>query len=964
MNSLKKIIFFLFLSGVVYGQSGESPSLAQQYFDEAIALRREAKFDAAIKKSMAAEQLFKEKEQWDKLIQTRNLQAWCTLSIGEFEEMKEIIEETQIIAKQKKLKNSLAVAEMHRCAGAQAIKVLGYDQAISLCKKGISVVESIDPDSKELGNHYNSLAIAYFFKSDWKKALDTYQLSLEIKRRHYPENSIEVAKAYNNIGIVYREMGQLDKAIDYYNKSLVIKRKILGPKHRSIAMTYNNISSIYKDMEDYQSSVDILEKALEIELETFGKENHYVLEKYGALSGSYTALKDYEKAHYYNNKLLALRESAPNKRSIIYGRSLKQAGTIYGKEKKFDLSFDYYLQAINTLLLNVKLKNKYDRPAETDLVPNRDLIYVLLERGKAFMAYYEVEQRQEWLENALLDFELASKTVDVLRNSFDEELSQIVLQQDALMVSESGIEVCHKLWKATSGDQYLEKAFSFSEKNKSIVLRSAIQAEEAIQYAGLPTTIIQKEKKLKKEVYQASKKVYRSANDDSNDEFSSDSLVAWKRNEFETKNTYQAFIAQLEKEYPDYYQLKYNSSFVSLADIQQKLTDDKTQFIEYFTGEENSYVFSVSKQKKSIHLIRNPEKVSKLLAEFVPMIKDKDLAGNQGNSKATFQEFSDLSAALFDLLLKPILAQQTGSIVLIPDGQLYSIPFDLLLTERVDNNSPVDYTALPYLLKKAATRYYNSASFYHHNESSTSNKKSTLIAFAPSYEGQENSLLASRDGFSSLAFAKKEVDNICALTGGKAMTGNAASKEEFLASAKDHKLLHLAMHAFTDDENPLHSGLIFTQRKKAEKEGILYAHELYDMKLNADLVVLSACNTGNGKLAKGEGTMSLARAFRHAGCPNILMSLWQADDETTEQVMNGFYKNLKEGKPKDKALQAAKLNYLEQSSRKAFPYYWGTFVLLGNEDAVDFSAPFGYFHWMMGGFVILLLAIYLLKRKI
>ncbi len=961
MNLLKKITLFLFLSTAAYSQAGEYSSLAQQYIDEAIALKREAKFDDAIKKAKAAEKEFSVQSQWEEVLRSRNLQAWCTLAIGEFEQIKHILDQSLAMVNEKGLKESFATADMYRCFGAQAAKVLAYDQSIIFCNKGIAIAKNIDPNAKELGSHYNALAISYFFKSDWKKALDTYFLSLEIKLKYYGENSIQVAKGYNNIGIVYREMGQLNKAIDYYDKSLAIKRRLLGPKHRSIAMTYNNMSSLYKDLEDYQSAVDILEKALKIELETFGKENHYVLEKYGALCGNYTALKNYEKAHFYNEKLLALRVAAPNKRSLFYGRSLKQAGTIYSKEKKFDLSFDHYLQAINVLIPSANLKTRYDHPEENKLVPNRDLIHVLLERGEAFMAYYEMEQKQKWLENALLDFQLASKTVDLLRNSFSEELSQIVLQKDALMVHEDGIEACYKLWKLTSDDQYLEQAFSFSEKNKSIVLRSTIQAEEAIQYAGLPTTIIQEETRLKKEIYQASKKIYSIEANSSVSQ--SDSMVAWKRNEFEAKNIYQAFIDQLEKDYPDYYQLKYNASFVSLKDIQQKLPDNKTQFIEYFIGEEKSYIFSATSQEKSMHLIDSPSDVSKLLAEFVPMIKDKNLAGNRGNSKVTFKAFNNLSTALFSKLLSPILEKETESIVLIPDGQLYSIPFDLLLTEHINTGGPVDYTALPYLLKKAATRYYNSASFYLQNETKKPNKNNTLIAFAPSYEGDENSLLASRDGFSSLAFAKKEVDNICALTGGKAMTGKAASKAEFLASAKDHKLLHLAMHAFTDDENPLQSGLIFTQQKKAEKEGILYAHELYDMKLNADLVVLSACNTGNGKLAKGEGTMSLARAFRHAGCPNILMSLWQADDETTEQVMNGFYKNLKAGKTKDKALQEAKLSYLAQSSRKAFPYYWGTFVLLGNEEAVDFSNATGYLYWLIGGSAILLLFSYFRQIK-
>jgi len=130
--------------------------------------------------------------------------------------------------------------------------------------------------------------------------------------------------------------------------------------------------------------------------------------------------------------------------------------------------------------------------------------------------------------------------------------------------------------------------------------------------------------------------------------------------------------------------------------------------------------------------------------------------------------------------------------------------------------------------------------------------------------------------------------------------------------------------------------LIFSDIDDEEEDNVLHNYELYNMNLPAEMVVLSACNTGSGRIEKGEGVMSLARGFRQAGVPNIVMSLWQADDESTSIIMQRFYELLKEGKEKDAALREAKLNYLSLN-RKSFPYFWSAFVLMGDDVAIKSS---------------------------
>ncbi len=210
---------------------------------------------------------------------------------------------------------------------------------------------------------------------------------------------------------------------------------------------------------------------------------------------------------------------------------------------------------------------------------------------------------------------------------------------------------------------------------------------------------------------------------------------------------------------------------------------------------------------------------------------------------------------------------------------------------------------------------------------------------------------ASASVFTSLKHTEQEARTIARLFHGVTFLRQAATADQFKKAAPEYNILHLALHAFTDDEDPTYSGLIFSENTTGTGSNILHAYELSNMSLNADLVVLSACNTGGGKLAKGEGVMSLARAFRHANCPNIVMSLWQADDEATGKIMADFYRGLKNGLRKDVALQQAKLNYLA-TNRKCFPYYWSEFVLLGGSDPISRPSSDLWLKWAMGLLVL------------
>jgi CHAT domain-containing protein len=196
-----------------------------------------------------------------------------------------------------------------------------------------------------------------------------------------------------------------------------------------------------------------------------------------------------------------------------------------------------------------------------------------------------------------------------------------------------------------------------------------------------------------------------------------------------------------------------------------------------------------------------------------------------------------------------------------------------------------------------------------------------------------------------------------------------ASESNFKKLAPDYGILHLAMHTLIDNQKPLYSKLVFSALDKgSQDDGLLNTYELFNLRLQGELAVLSACNTGTGRLERGEGIISLARGFFYAGIPSVVMTLWEIEDHSSADLMAYFYKNLKDGMPKDVALQQAKLSYLAKSDKlHSHPYFWAGFVNIGLPDPISASPPQQSWKWVLFTLPTLLLIIFgflFLKRRV
>jgi CHAT domain-containing protein len=244
-----------------------------------------------------------------------------------------------------------------------------------------------------------------------------------------------------------------------------------------------------------------------------------------------------------------------------------------------------------------------------------------------------------------------------------------------------------------------------------------------------------------------------------------------------------------------------------------------------------------------------------------------------------------------------------------------------------------------------------------------SDSKNFFAGFVSSGSEQTSNQVAVRDqNYSILQGAEFEVASITELFSSKFTIFSQANKADFIKYASDYKILHFAMHSSLNDQNPMMSVMVFS--KTDSTENLLTAIELYSMKLNSELAVLSACNTGVGQLHRGEGIMSFSRAFAYAGVPSAVISLWKVPDIATSKIMVSFYSHLKNGESKNKALQLARQDFVRNNPEMAHPFYWSGFILTGNAESISFPKSTGWL-WMLSLLALAVLAtLYVRRRKL
>jgi len=825
--------------------------------------------------------------------------------------------------------NSDKVAKYHRVTGLVYGELADNEQQVFHFEQSLAIQEKQSTlNFGDLGDLMVDIAEVYIRLSDYQEAYAYLEQAQNYYRQAPELMQGTEARLYEIWGLAAYKASKFEEAL----ANSEIAASLYG--QNTPAAVWHNIGAAHLGLQQYEEALSIANVALAMHEESnyiagiaFNKE---------LIATIYKKKQDFQLAERFYRESLVLRQEASNVNLDAYvANSYENLADLAQLRNASTEAITLYQQSIAQLIDQAEGLGLFENPViQGRLIRSRsDLVRVLDLKAQTYLSVYQREGGAHILGAALDAYDKIDTLLNQVRQGFQAGGSKYMLQEAIVPIYERAILAHLALHQESQAAEDLANAYRFAAKNKALILLEGLQDEKARTFADIPQKLIKQENKLKQDYYTLEASLIEA-------QFSPAEKAKQQDSLFQLKRRYDKLVAQLESDYPAYYDLKY--SFVeplSANELQAEL-DAKTLFVEYFVGDEYLFIFAISREGLQFFQQAKAADFEETIQTFRQILQLTDPTGQEAR-------FSAAAYRLYQYLLETPLANWGGTsplkrLKIIPDDRLLQLPFDVLLTASTTEG--LHARTAPYLLKKYAISYgySNQLAFGRKRDRKRIEKAhSPFAGFGLEYDdftfqGLAGSNLEQVGGkkrnMGRLKYSDDEVLEAAAILGGRTWVNQKATKAAFLENANRYGILHLAMHALVDNEQPLNSALIFS-RTADSSDFMLRAADLYSQRIEADLAVLSACNTGFGSLEKGEGIRSLARAFTYAGCNRLMATLWEAADHSTKDILLAFYKTAKASpsQPIDVLLQEAKLAYLETAPPTfTSPSYWAHLMILGD----------------------------------
>lgn len=827
-----------------------------------------------------------------------------------------------------------------------------YGEALAQLNIGYSLTDL--GELREAGEHYRRSLSLWQSASDWHGA----------------------ALAQTALGGVRSFFGEKQAALDLHREAVVLFRK-LGNR-RGEAAALNGIASVFEDMSEYEAALDNYERALRL-YEEIGNRDFAALDRL-YVGRVYYLLGDTARALDYYGQTLALSREVGNREIEAHG--LNGVGVVYdarGEKSKALEQFAHVLSLYSAL---------GNRRGQAYALNNMGRVYSALgEREKALECFRRAlpliraasDRRGEALillsnaqaERASGDIEASLAHVKESTRLVESLRSQVVSSElrTSYFASvhkhyELYIDLLMSLDRERPGQGYAAEALLVSERARARSLMESLAKEHGAGQQTGDATLVARERELQQQL--DAKAEYQAR------------LLGGKHAEGQAREVarelraltfdYQEVRARIREQSPRYAALT-QPELVSVDSILQEVRDPDTLLLEYSLGEERSYLWAVGGDGVEGFELPARAAIEETARKTYEAMTARQTLGEQPSSRRdeaareADAEYERRAAALSRMVLGPVAARLGGRrLLIVADGFLQYIPFEALPTPKGSGEpmlSSHEIVGLPSVLILTALRRENESPapktiavladpVFDKDDPRVSGRRASVGA----READATQADASQsEGDFYLSRAMKDVDGGAVIprlpsTGREARAvrdlvpaGEALIATDFDASRERalseemgrYRIVHFATHAILDDEHPELSGIILSlvDERGAPRSGFLRLHDIYNLDLPSDLVVLSACRTGLGRNVPGEGLVGLTSGFMYAGAKSVVASLWQVDDKATSELMGHFYRALlKEGMTPASALRAAKREMLKREEYRA-PYFWAAFVLQG-----------------------------------
>ena len=839
-------------------------------------------------------------------------------------------------------------------------------QAIGYFNRALELSRKIGNDREasnimtNMGNVYNDVL------ADYEKAAQLFRQALEIKQRLGETHFAGVI--LGNLGLCYKNQGDYQNALEHFFKSLKIARDTKNKSSEGVMLSH--IGDIYQDVGLNKEANDNYYQAFSIFHTT--KEIKPQIELLINLGSNYLNLEQADSAITSYQKALQMAKKIDHKNfeaTCYYylGNAYKELG----ESKKALAYFDQAQQLIQqTKVVNLQAK-LFNGQGEVDFTnASYQNAFHNFENGAKigekiyspeiiWRAYYGMGRAKEKLaqwDKAEKYYQQAIESIEAMRANIRAMTLKETFLNDKIEVYQAMVRTLLKMGRE-------EDAYHYLERSKARTFLDILSTSHFNFAQGIDSLLLHRKKDLELRIYQTQEALVQLYTSSPQHE-PTEQQIATADSLEKLKGEQRRVLNEIEVKYPRYSDLLGAQQPLTLRQVQQKVVKPETALIEYLVGEETTWVWVIENNSSTV--IDLNIKRSHLEALVLQLLKPfRDARSGKIKNLADIHYDIQVSNELYQSIFKP-LESCLGTLqrlIIIPDDVLCYVPFEALVTEietvqALDKNVLFSrYQKLNYLIERFIISYAHSASVLEPglHKTKMDKDKPSLLAFGnPDFGGSEKivsqfnldqiqtgitSSMRSHDGliFAPLPQSEVEIKSIAEIIAPSVYFLNQDAKEgTFKQMAADYPIIHLATHCITEEQQPMFSRIIFAQDNDPAEDGFLHTHEVFNLKLQADLVTLSACETGLGKLSRGEGLIGLTRAFMYAGTPSVLVSLWSVS-ETTAELMKYFYSNLSAGMSKAEALQQAKIKLLKSESQFgddvrfsfANPFFWAPFILFG-----------------------------------
>ncbi|HEY0743610.1 MAG TPA: CHAT domain-containing tetratricopeptide repeat protein [Chryseosolibacter sp.] len=750
-------------------------------------------------------------------------------------------------------------------------------------------------------------ASLYYLQGEFESCIDSYLASIPHfdcywANRSYPNYVL----LYRNIGQAYAKMGDRQNARTFLLRAktnldscLTLSVDPTIPTHALVL--YHSLGDFYQTQGKIDSAKYFFNEAA-----PFAASNVIFAARINeGLAKIALAEKKHATALSFFTKSLRQIIQSRGEKHHLTAKTYRAIASFYQEHHDYDQSLIFIQKSLNSLSpsRDVDVTDFTQNPTTSLISIPKEMVMTLNHKAGILNSYYHRKRDIKLIMAARSANHMALQLLDSTRNEFSLEKDKVVLGEDAVKVYQTGLHIATELYRETNDQRYLAECFELMDKSKSAVLMDHIKLVKS--FGGIPSELIDRERELKVELSAAEQQLYTA-------ESKKEETSTHRQHLGDIKRAYAALLNDIKVSAPNYYKLRIENKQLTLSEAQGMLQPGEL-LVEYFFSDSTLYTMAVTPTTAELHATA----IDSLRSQVETL---RNMLARPGNlmDPTYHTKWNSICTAVFRKVVAPWKKHLKSSkrIIVVPHDVLNYLPLEMLS----DSGSP--------LVSLVSISYASSAALLREQKQMTPTGN-FFAAFNADYSNQPH--------LPQLAGAAREVSSIENIFGFRSTRFGAATADDFRKQAANFKIIHLALHSLINDEKPMFSRLVFTRTGDDNTHADITANELYSMQLNAEIAVLSACETGLGKLQRGEGMMSLSRAFMYAGVPSTVISLWKVPDQSASILMTKFYQFLKEGHLKDEALQLAKLQFIKEHPEMSQPFFWAGFIVNGKTDPLSFN---------------------------